>query len=294
MELIDIQKIVPDTEQPRKDFNAEKMFSLKKSVEKLGIKSPISVMRIEGGKYMIIDGERRYRTALDLGLKKVPAVIEEDMSETDRLVIQFNIQEQHAEWSPLEKAQAITKLAERLDGTVKEICEMLGMSVNEQKIYNAFAGLSDKEYYVRNEVPLAFAPSFQSMRAEAKKLKTEELGKEFTKADEKALEKALIRSIKDGSLTDKKNVTRLKDAFIKNPKLIDKYIEDKNTTPEGLFIEANAMGQYNLRNVALQCNYIGNFARRFLENPDASATDNQIRSIRFAHKALGDMIKIID
>lgn len=294
MELIDINKIVPDAEQPRKDFNAEKMFSLRKSVDKLGIKSPISVMKIEGGKYMIIDGERRYRTALELGLKKIPAVIEEEMNETDRLVVQFNIQEQHAEWSPLEKAQAITKLAERLDGTVREICEMLGMSVNEQKIYTAFAGLSDKEYYVRNEVPLAFAPSFQSMKVTARHLKTEQLGEAFIKSDEKALEKALVRSIKDGSLTDKKNVTRLKDAFIKNPKLIDKYIEDKTATPDGLFIEAKAMGQYNLRNVALQCNYIGNFAKRFLEQPDAEASETQIRSIRSAHKSLGEMLKVID
>lgn len=295
MEYIEIKKIVVDPNNPRKDFDASKMASLRKSIDKHGVKNPVTVTDNGDGTFMLLDGERRFRTAVDLGLKKVPAVIDQVKDETERLIVQFNIQEQHAAWSPLEKAVALTKLADRLDGTVKEVCDMLGMTLTEQRIYAAFAGLADKENYVRHEVPLTFAPVFKSMSNEVRRLKTERLGEAFIKSDEKDLERALVRSIKDGSINDKKHVTRLKDAFVKNPKLIDKYLTDKHSTPDALFIEAKAMSSYYLRNLTIQSNQIANLGRRFLENntEKIDVNDEQVRRMRSAYEVMGKVLKAL-
>lgn len=294
MELIEVSRIQVDPNNPRKNFDAGKMSSLRKSIDKHGIKNPVTVTPLGKGAYMLLDGERRFRAAQELGLKKVPTIIDEPTSETDRMIIQFNIQEQHAEWSPLEKAMAITNLADKLGGSISEICEMLGMGKHDKELFTAFAGLADKAAYVRNEVPLERVKAFQSISNLAKKISRNELEEEFTKQDQKALEHALIRSVKDGSIQDNKDIVRLKDAFNKNPKLITEYIENDKATPDGMFIKAKAKSAYYLRNLVTQTSFLVNNCRRFLEQPDVKVTVDELQKMRSAYDALGDVIKYVD
>jgi ParB family transcriptional regulator, chromosome partitioning protein len=60
------------------------------SIDKHGIKVPLTVYRDKGG-YKLLDGERRWRCARKLGLKAVPAIIEEKPTELENLVIMYNI-----------------------------------------------------------------------------------------------------------------------------------------------------------------------------------------------------------
>lgn len=284
---------MPD--QPRKHFAADLMHTLTKSIKTHGIQNPLVVMKDGKGMFMLLDGERRFRAAKDLGLKEVPVTVKESMEETDQLVLQFNIQEHHAEWSPLEKAVALTKLTKKLGGSIHQVCDMLGMGKHEKEIYGAFADLADREAYVKNEIPLEMVKPFRSIRNTVKKLYVEELGEPMIRSDEKKLELALIRSVKDGAIQERKDFTRLKDAFVKNPKLIGEYMADKHATPDAMFIKAKAKGTYYLRNLTSIATHGTNMARRLVENASGlHADDTSIKRIRELRDELTNVLKVIE
>ena len=89
---IDIDSIIVNKNQPRKNFNKESMDELVNSVKKFGILQPILVRKINN-KYEIIAGERRYKSAILAGLKKIPAIIKNlDDKDAFSLSIIENIQ----------------------------------------------------------------------------------------------------------------------------------------------------------------------------------------------------------
>lgn len=68
---IDINSIIVNKNQPRKNFDNETLEELVQSIKKFGILQPIIVRKIDD-KYEIVAGERRFRSALLAGLKKYP------------------------------------------------------------------------------------------------------------------------------------------------------------------------------------------------------------------------------
>ena len=74
-EGVSIQDIVPNQNQPRHIFESKKMQSLIESIKLRGILQPLSIRKIKNNKFELIAGERRYRAALEVGLKTVPAYI---------------------------------------------------------------------------------------------------------------------------------------------------------------------------------------------------------------------------
>jgi len=110
MELIKLkpEQIVPSADNPRKDFNPDRQTELNLSIQEKGILDEITVSPLNGnGKYEIIDGERRYRAAIVLGLEEIPCKIrtttEEEAREL-RLVSAL----QRANLHPLEEARAFS------------------------------------------------------------------------------------------------------------------------------------------------------------------------------------------
>ena len=67
--LLDIEKVHPNKEQPRKDFDKEALQDLAQSIRKNGVLQAILVEK-KGGNYQIIAGERRWRASCLAGLKK--------------------------------------------------------------------------------------------------------------------------------------------------------------------------------------------------------------------------------
>lgn len=292
MQEIPVQKILPDENQPRKYFAADKMYQIKKSIEKHGIISPLTVEDIGGGKFLLIDGERRFRAAMELGLKKVPATVEEPRSPVDRAIRQFQIQEFHEEWTPIEKAMSILTLSKALGKDMRDTCKILNVGHRETARYVAFAELSDKESYVRNEIPLDWAPQFNSLKASVRRVSMSDLEQEFTRADEKRLEHRLTDMIKDGQLVKRSQALRLTDAFRKNPKLIKKFLDNKKTTPDGLFSEAKAAGAYHLRNAIYNARYISAHGTAFLKTKDVKITSEQLYILTRAQEVLKKVINL--
>jgi len=72
---IEITKIEANAAQPRTDFDEKALEELAESIKVQGIIQPITVRKLEGNKYQIISGERRYRASKLAGLEKIPAYI---------------------------------------------------------------------------------------------------------------------------------------------------------------------------------------------------------------------------
>src|SRR4051812_45108449 len=119
-QIVPLSKIQPDPEQPRRNFPVEDMATLISSIKKHGIQSPLHVEAVGDG-FMLEDGERRFRAAKELKLKEVPVIVQEAKSATERMIIQFHLQEQHKAWTATEKATAVHRLSETMGTSVREM-----------------------------------------------------------------------------------------------------------------------------------------------------------------------------
>lgn len=293
-EQIEVRKILPDENQPRKYFAADKMFQLKQSIKKHGIKVPLTVEDLGGGKYLLIDGERRFRAAVELGLKEVPVTVEAPKSEADRLIEQFSIQEQHEAWTPIEKAMAILNLAKIISKSMADTCKMLDIESRTASRYVAFAELADKESYVKNEVPLDYTVPFKHLKAQTRKIYQDVLQEEFTRSDEKKMEHQLTKLIAKGVVYKRNDLVKISDAFRKNPKLVEKFMKNDNVTPTSLFLEAKAQGQYSLRNAYAAATHLVTHGNTFMKTQDVKISIEQLEMFHKAKKMASDLINLAE
>ena len=72
---VDINLIDPNPNQPRREFDQDALQELANSIRELGIIQPITLRKVDGDRYQIIAGERRWRASQIAGLQKIPAYI---------------------------------------------------------------------------------------------------------------------------------------------------------------------------------------------------------------------------
>jgi len=122
-----IDQLQPGKYQPRRDMDEGKLAELSESIKAQGIIQPILVRQIEGGKYEIIAGERRWRASRLAGLDDVPVVVREL---EDRTVIAMALIEniQREDLNPLEEAEALARLVSEFSLTHAEAAQAVGRS----------------------------------------------------------------------------------------------------------------------------------------------------------------------
>jgi len=124
---IKIPDVVPNSKQPRKLMDEDKLVELSESIREHGVVQPIVVRPIGGGKYELIAGERRWRACLRLGLEKIPAIIREyDDLEATAVALIENIQRENL--NPLEEAMAYKMLMEDFGLTQEDVSKRVGKS----------------------------------------------------------------------------------------------------------------------------------------------------------------------
>lgn len=293
MEYINRSSITPDPNQPRKYFAANKMNSLKENIRKHGIKNPLHVEEVGKGKYLLVDGERRFRAATELKMDKVPVVIEKAKKLVDRLIEQFSIQEHQEAWTPVEKANAIIKIAEELGLSLIQTTKLLNIDEDTARRYSHFASLVDKENFERNEVPIDYASGLKTLRNQAIRLSENELEEAFSRADEKKLEHRVVSLIVDGDIRKRNDLTRLADSFAKNPKLIRKFLTTKITSLE-LYKESKAKGSQHLRQATTNGMWFVSHANSFCKIKDVKMTDQQISTFKGVKRAAEAMLNIAE
>ncbi len=124
---VDITKVKPNPNQPRKNFDPDALNELASSIKIHGIVQPIVVNQESNGEYMIIAGERRWRAANICGLKTVPAVVK---NYTEKQVKEISIIEnlQREDLNPIEAARAIKQLMDEYGLTQEVVSERIGKS----------------------------------------------------------------------------------------------------------------------------------------------------------------------
>lgn len=132
---IELDKITPNPDQPRRSFDQEGLRELANSIREFGMLQPIVVSQVKKEsangidvEYQIIAGERRYMAAKMLGLARVPAVVRNVSLEREKLELGVIENIQREDLNPMEMARAFQRLQEEFRMTQREIAAKLGKS----------------------------------------------------------------------------------------------------------------------------------------------------------------------
>lgn len=122
-----LNDIEPNRNQPRTDFDEQKLSELADSISKHGLIQPIIVRPTAGGNYQIIAGERRWRACRMAGLSEVPVIIKElDDREFTEVALIENLQRE--DLNPVEEATGYRSLIENYGLTQEQVAEQMGKS----------------------------------------------------------------------------------------------------------------------------------------------------------------------
>lgn len=139
--LLDV--VFPNPDQPRKNFNQEKLEELAMSIKQYGVLEPIVVCSRKN-RYMIVAGERRFRASLIAGLTKIPArIIKADNAMVEELALLENIQRE--DLNIIEEGKAYQRLLDR-GWTVEDLAKKLGYK-KTGPIYDRISLLNLKPEY---------------------------------------------------------------------------------------------------------------------------------------------------
>ena len=122
---ISIAEIEANLDQPRKDFDEESLEELAESIRQVGVIQPISLKKLENGKYMIIAGERRFRASKMAGKTTIPAYVREV---NDDLMMEMALVEniQREDLNAIEIALSCQNLMEKCNYTQEQLSERIG------------------------------------------------------------------------------------------------------------------------------------------------------------------------
>jgi ParB family chromosome partitioning protein len=125
--------IEEDKDQPRYQFDDEALQELMKSIEELGLLSPIKVRSIEGGRYRIIYGNRRYKATQMLGRDTIPCIVSTTADEMEIYLEQIAENLTREGFSPIEEAIAFDKLMN--DGRFRSSLKFLSAKLGKPESY---------------------------------------------------------------------------------------------------------------------------------------------------------------
>ena len=202
--LLDIEKIKPDPNQPRKEFNDEKLLELADDIKKNGLIQPITVKR-DNDNYIIITGERRYKAALLNNLKKIEAIIKEDTNNISYIQISENLKRDDLKYYEL--AEFIIK---KVDEGISQVDLSDRLGINKSSL-NLFLSWKDAPDLLKKS-----KTKFNSIRAFS------DLVKIYNTNNDKS--DVIKKFIEDTDIISTRLVTNLK-----------KSLEDINQDKENIF-----------------------------------------------------------
>ena len=128
VQLLDVDAIDPNPQQPRRSFDEEGLQELQDSIAEHGVLQPVLVGRVPGSsRYQLIAGERRWQAARRAGLAQVPAVIRE-VTGDEYLILALVENLQRTDLNPLEAGAAFRQLIHDFGLTQEEVARQTGRS----------------------------------------------------------------------------------------------------------------------------------------------------------------------
>jgi ParB family chromosome partitioning protein len=126
IQQIRLDQIIASPLQPRTEFRDDQLHDLIDSIRERGIIQPL-IVRLAGGKYELIAGERRMRASLEVGLTEAPVIVRKA---SDQEVLELALIEnlQRADLNPIEEAAAYSRLSKEFRLSQEEIAKRVGKS----------------------------------------------------------------------------------------------------------------------------------------------------------------------
>ena len=124
--LMNINKVEPNREQPRKKFDEDALLELSESIKQFGVLKPLLVTERDDY-FEIIAGERRWRAAKLAGIKEVPVIIKK-LTEQEIMIISLLENIQREDLNPIEEAQGYKRLIEEFNLKQDEVAEQVSKS----------------------------------------------------------------------------------------------------------------------------------------------------------------------
>jgi len=152
MEEIAVDLISPNPHQPRSVFDEETLRELTDSIRAMGVIQPITVNRAEGGRYVIISGERRYRASRLAGMETIPAYVREvDDQAIHEMALVENIQRQ--DLNAIDVAMSLQRLVDECSLTQDMLSSRVGKKRSTIANYMRLLSLPPEvQYAVRDEL----------------------------------------------------------------------------------------------------------------------------------------------
>ncbi|PID67926.1 MAG: chromosome partitioning protein ParB [Flavobacteriia bacterium] len=125
MVVIEVEAIEANPFQPRINFNAEELQELAHSIKELGVIQPITVRKLEGNRFQLVSGERRWRAAKSIGMETIPAYVRiADDGEMLEMALVENIQRRDLD--PIEVALSYQRMIDELEMTQEDLSKRVG------------------------------------------------------------------------------------------------------------------------------------------------------------------------
>lgn len=225
---IPVAKIQRDINQPRRDFGTEGDANrLLTSIKQYGIENPISVSELDDGRYIIIDGHRRYICAQKLGYTEIPCRIYPHLANAELETRRYEIQNNRRSWKPMERSEALERIkAEMGFNSNRQLAEHLG--ITEAVVANSLQLRKQKMDYIelmeRYELTESYRIEFVRLKPKLRKIRNEEV-------DEIIIN--LFERIKHKVIKNSKELRKLGSIFLRataNEEELARYLADPDMT----------------------------------------------------------------
>jgi ParB family transcriptional regulator, chromosome partitioning protein len=191
-----INEVEPNINQPRKNFNDEKLIQLAESIKQHGIVQPIIVKK-DNEVYRIVAGERRWRAARIAGLQYVPVIIKE-LSNKQVMEVALIENIQREDLNPIEEAEAYERLINEYSMTQEEISTTVGKSRSAIANSVRLLGLNEiiKDYVINGEISSGHARTLIGIedQEQQKKIASEIIKKKLNVRETETLVKKIMSS----------------------------------------------------------------------------------------------------
>lgn len=147
VDLIDPRKIEKNPDNPRLIFQAEELSALEESIREQGILVPLTVYR-DGKSFVLLDGERRWRCSIRLGLHQIPVIVQEKPDRVTNIMMMFAIHNARQDWDPLPtalKLEELEKIMTKATGeppSERRLAAAASLSLGEVRRYRKILSLS--------------------------------------------------------------------------------------------------------------------------------------------------------
>jgi ParB family transcriptional regulator, chromosome partitioning protein len=155
---VDPEKLSKNPHNPRRYFNEEQLDLLRTSIQEVGILVPLIAYEnsVEPGNYVLMDGERRWRCSLDLGLSEVPINVIPEPSPLENVLRMFNIHSVREDWPLISVALSLRQVI-GISGETREgrLAEMTGLTRSTVRRAKRLLSLPEPELeLIRSEAHL--------------------------------------------------------------------------------------------------------------------------------------------